>query len=127
MSDRASAVPPAMRLVRDEPAWRYPGIGGPVERRLRVWENADTSVVAAVITEPADAPGTSVTNAAATIYRLLEREYPTARVVLIEDYPHSAARYSLVEGVADGGDPRWRFIDGAAVRAMLPNLEAEKQ
>jgi hypothetical protein len=62
-------------LIRDEPAWRYPGFDGPARRRLRVWR-VQPGVLVAVLTEHPEDPGTSITNAAQQIILCLEREYP---------------------------------------------------
>lgn len=67
----------AVRLMRDEPAWSYPGIwaGQKPICRLRVFSDPRGPLIC-VVTELEENPGASVTNCAEKIYAKLQDEYP---------------------------------------------------
>lgn len=112
-------------LIRDDVAWGYHGYDDrPAYRRLRVWRMGPKAVVA-VLTEPADAPGTSITNAAPAIRLKLEREYPTDLVLHIEHYPAdslSGEHWDLVDVDPGGGAAHWQRLDPQDLAARLPRL-----
>jgi len=124
--DKPVDGPCGAELVRDEPDWTFPGFdlaGGPSRRRLRVWRTGPGRITA-VLTEPDDAPGTSITNQAAVIYRLLEGDYHDAVLTLVEHYPHSRIRYS--KAVVDPhGRVSWAWLDPDKLAENLPGLETE--
>jgi hypothetical protein len=116
---------PQLGLIRDDPAWRYPGYGGSVSaRRLRIWRPV-IGVIIAVLTERGADPGTSITNAAKEIILHLEREYPDELIRVIEHYPDNEPdrlRYSLVALDAHLR-PYWRPLSATDACELLPGLE----
>jgi hypothetical protein len=116
---------PQLGLIRDDPAWRYPGYCGSISaRRLRIWR-PEIGVIIAVLTERAADPGTSITNAAKEIILHLEREYPDERIRMIEHYPDNepdSLRYSTVT-LDVHLRPYWQHLSATAARELLPGLE----
>jgi hypothetical protein len=113
------------QLIREDPAWAYPGYSGVAHRRLRVWRTGEREVTA-VLTEERDDLGTSITGAARQIIMALEREYPGDMVRVVEHYPWSVLRYSGVE-LDEHVRPRWFPITVERAREMLPGIEPEPE
>ena len=92
-------------LMRDEPYWivleggRRSGIW-----RIRLYRDSDRCFTA-VVTEPADADGPSITNCAEEVLRDLAARLPNQQVRLIEHYPRGIGlgdeHFDLVS-LADG-------------------------
>lgn len=100
------------RLVRDEPYW----IPLPTGMRSGIWRIRlyahGPDQLTAVVTEPDDADGPSITNCAEDVYRDLATRFPQHRVRLIEHYPDTLGgeddRFDLVSVV--DGRAQWRHI-----------------
>lgn len=121
----AAAVQPRPVLVRDDPAWEYPGFGGtPVRRRLRVWrDDSEGGMYIAVLTEHYGDEGTSITNAAWAIRQRLTAEYGGAKWFAVEHYPENlVCPYSAVGW--RGNRPVWRPFDAVD---LLPGLEPDAE
>lgn len=80
-------------LIQHDSEFAFVDPNGKVSNRpLRVWETKHSGVVA-IVTEPWDAPGMSITNAAEQVVATVHRLYPRAKkLTVIEHYPD---------------DPRW--------------------
>jgi hypothetical protein len=99
-------------LIRDEPYWIILGTG---QRsglwRLRLYRDADDRFTA-IITEPDDADGPSITNCADDVVQDLNSRFPGIDVRLIEHYPAGIGvgdeHFDLV--ILEGKTPRWTRI-----------------
>jgi hypothetical protein len=121
-------APPAPRLIHEGPL-SYTAFDDHriVWRPLRVW-STDAGIVA-VVTEIGD-DGPSVTNAAEKVYARLAEAAPGCRV--IEHYPPvegSQGRAETFDEITlrDDGEPAWRHIPTAELRALLgPKLDTTR-
>lgn len=121
-------VPDLDRRIRYTPRWqRREGVA-----RLRVFHGEQV----AVVTELDDNPGMSVTNAAEAVAQVVEdllgvrfAPHPTLMVpvtwTLVEHYPRSQARLSVVTFAGRDGEgrlegPTWRYVQPGE----LPWLDA---
>ncbi len=114
----------AARVVFDG-ALPYDAPTGRATRPLRAWALPDGRSVF-VVTEPADAPGMSVTNAAHAVIAALREKFGDQTVDrgrIIEHYPSGAGvdaaeHYDEVI-LPGGGEPRWRRWNTAALYELL--------
>jgi len=91
-------------LLLDDPAWSYPG----GTCRLRVWNNdaPGEGYTLAVLTQPATAPGRSVTNAMDDIYPTLETRWGTGVIVVQQtQHPDGASEWEDIAEI--NGTYRW--------------------
>ena len=93
-----------------------PGFGGTVSQRLlRVWRT-DTGVVWVVITERG--AGTSITNVAEAVFRMIRSRYADARVV--EHYPPEPGSIEHFDEIAPTAEGlRWRRIPVEEIVGLL--------
>lgn len=100
----------AMDAIDEIIAIEVAHFGAPLRCRLRLFAEPG-SLPVAVVTELAENPGASITNAAESIWRALARRLDTSNFALVEHYGP--------ESYADG--PEGETFDLVTVREGVPN------